>query len=222
MKKAYKCFYGICLLGCLTACSDWDEHYGTAGTTDAAEGTVSLWQQIKANPDLSDFAQVLEETKIFRQHRKTPVSYADLLDGGQSFTVVAPVNGTFDKDALLEMVQTAQGDSVVEKSFVQNHLSRSLSSVTKEDKRVLLLNMKYAEYADGMIEGVTITSPNQRARNGVLHVAASQIPYERNLYETLRDDEQLSGIGAVLHRYDEDYFDAVLTIKLFINAASYE
>lgn len=208
MKKAYKCFYGICLLGCLTACSDWDEHYGTAGTTDAAEGTVSLWQQIKANPDLSDFAQVLEETKIFRQHRKTPVSYADLLDGGQSFTVVAPVNGTFDKDALLEMVQTAQGDSVVEKSFVQNHLSRSLSSVTKEDKRVLLLNMKYAEYADGMIEGVTITSPNQRARNGVLHVAASQIPYERNLYETLRDDELLSGIGAALHRYDEDYFDA--------------
>lgn len=208
MKNVYKSFLGICLLGCLTACSDWDEHYGTVGTDDASQGTTSLWQQIKDNPDLSDFAQVLEETKIFRQHRKTPVSYADLLSGGQLFTVIAPVNGTFDKDALLEMVQTAQGDSVVEKSFVQNHLSRSLNSITKDDKRMLLLNNKYAETADGMVEGIAITTPNLRAKNGVLHIAAAHIPYERNLYETLSDDEQLSGIGAVLHRYDEDYFDA--------------
>jgi G3E family GTPase len=28
MKNVYKSFLGICLLGCLTACSDWDEHYG--------------------------------------------------------------------------------------------------------------------------------------------------------------------------------------------------
>lgn len=208
MKKVYKSFYGICLLGCLTACSDWDEHFGVTGTSGASESNVTLWQQIKENPELSDFAQVLEETKIFRQHRKTAVSYADLLEGGQAFTVVAPANGTFDKEALLEMVQTAQGDSVVEKSFVQNHLSRSLSSITKEDKRMLLLNNKFAEFADGMIEGVAITTPNQRAKNGVLHVAASYIPYERNLYETLRDDAELSPIGDVLHKYDEDYFDA--------------
>ena len=73
---------------------------------------------------------------------------------------------------------------------------------------MLLLNNKYAETADGVVEGIAITTPNLRAKNGVLHIAAAHIPYERNLYETLSDDEQLSGIGAVLHRYDEDYFDA--------------
>ena len=170
--------------GCLTACSDWDDHFNNTGGGEVGSNTT-LWQQIKENPDLSDFAQVLEETKIFRQHKKTSVSYAQLLDGGQTFTVVAPVNGTFDKDALLELVQTAQGDSVVEKSFVFNHLSRSLSSVTKKEKRVLLLNNKYADFGDGMIEGVAMKTPNQRAKNGMLHVAVTALPYERNLYEML-------------------------------------
>lgn len=196
--------------GCLmTACSDWDDHFNNAGSGETGSNTT-LWQMIKENPQLSDFAQVLEETKVFRQHKKTSVSYAQLLDGGQSFTVVAPVDGSFDKDALLAMVQTAQGDSVVEKSFIFNHLSRSLSSVTPDDKnkRVLLLNSKYADFEAGKIEGVTLLAPNQRAKNGMLHIAETPVPYERNLYEMLCDKDELAPIGAVLRSYEEDYFDA--------------
>ena len=123
---------------CLIAsCSDWDDHFNGAGNGEAGSN-VTLWQMIKENPQLSDFAEVLEETKVFRQHKKTSVSYAQLLDGGQSFTVVAPVNDSFDKDTLLKMVQTAQGDSVVEKSFIFNHLSRSLSSITPERSAPLI------------------------------------------------------------------------------------
>lgn len=193
---------------CLMAsCSDWDDHFSNAGSDEFGSNTT-LWQMIKENPQLSDFAEVLEETKVFRQHKKTSVSYAQLLDGGQSFTVVAPVNGSFEKDTLLSMVQTAQGDSVVEKSFIFNHLSRSLSSVTTEDKRVLLLNSKYADFEDGKIEGVTMLKPNQRAKNGMLHIAEKPVPYERNLYEMLCDKAELAPIGAILRGYEEDYFDA--------------
>ena len=110
----------------LTACSDWNDHY--EGTADAGSAGGTLWQQMKANPQLSDFCEVLEQTKVYRMHKKTPVSYADLLNSGQSFTVVAPVNGTFDKAALLQQVQTVTGDSAVEKSFAMNHISRSLIS----------------------------------------------------------------------------------------------
>ena len=78
----------------LTSCSDWNDHY--EGTADAAEG-ATLWEQLKANPQLSDFCNVLEQTKVYRMHKKTPVSYADLLNGGQAFTVMAPVNNTFNK-----------------------------------------------------------------------------------------------------------------------------
>ena len=156
--------YAIPLLaGCLAACSDWDDHFVNAGNSVAGSNTT-LWEQIKANPDLSDFSQVLEETKIFRKHKKTSVSYAQLLDGGQSFTVVAPVNGTFNKDSLLNLVQTAQGDSVVETSFIFNHLSRSLTSVSDEENRMLLLNKKYAKFSEGMIEGIAMAASNQRVK----------------------------------------------------------
>ena len=70
----------------LTACSDWNDHYEGAAGDGAANGT--LWQQLKANPQLSDFCEVLEQTKVYRMHKKTPVSYADLLSSGQTFLAV--------------------------------------------------------------------------------------------------------------------------------------
>lgn len=187
------------------ACADWDDHYDGDGTERVDQ---TLWQQLKANNQLSDFCQVLDETKVFRMHKKTPVSYADLLNSGQSFTVVAPTNGTFNKDSLLQLVQTAQGDSVVERFFVHNHLSRSLNSLEQGTKNMLLLNKKHVTLADGMIEGVNITSSNVRAKNGILHVATRPLPYQRNLYEMLSDNSELSEIGKVLRQYEEDYFDA--------------
>lgn len=189
----------------LVSCTEWDDHYegDHLGTVDQ-----TLWQQLKSNTQLSDFCQVLEQTKIFRMHKKTPVSYADLLNSGQSFTVVAPVNGTFNKDSLLQLVQTAQGDSVVERFFVLNHLSRSLSSIEQDNKKMLLLNKKHVTMEDGSIEGVNLTSYNLRAKNGILHVAARPLPYQRSLYESLSDKEELSSIGKILRQYEEDYFDA--------------
>lgn len=189
----------------LVSCTEWDDHYegDHVGTVDQ-----TLWQQLKSNTQLSDFCQVLEQTKIFRMHKKTPVSYADLLNSGQSFTVVAPVNGTFNKDSLLQLVQTAQGDSVVERFFVLNHLSRSLSSIEQDSKKMPLLNKKHVTLENGTIEGVNLTSYNLRAKNGILHVAARPLPYQRSLYESLSDKEELSSIGKILRQYEEDYFDA--------------
>jgi hypothetical protein len=91
-----------------TACADWNDHYGDSATE--SNGGVTLWQQMQSEAQLSDFCKVLEETKVFRMHKKTVVSYADLLNSGQSFTVVAPVNGSFNCDSLLQLVQTNQGD----------------------------------------------------------------------------------------------------------------
>lgn len=188
------------------ACSEWTDHYD--GAESAEGGNLTLWQQLKANSQLSDFCQVLEQTKVFRMHKKTPVSYADLLDGGQSFTIVAPVNGSFNKDSLLQLVQTAQGDSVVERFFVFNHLARSLNSVGAVPTSMLLLNKKHVALADGTIEGVRLTTPNVHAKNGVLHIAERPLPYQRNLYETLCDLPEFKDLGSNLRQYEEDEFDA--------------
>ena len=197
--------------GLLSACSDWDDHYEA---TAAAEGSnLTLWQQMSEEPQLSDFRQVLEQTKVFRMHKKTPVSYADLLDAGQSFTVVAPVNGTFNRDSLLQLVQTAQGDSMVEKNFVKNHLSRTLVSVSPEEQTMRLMNDKYVSVGNGQIEGISMSAPNKHAKNGVLHVAGQPLPYTRSLYEALCDLPQFAAIGRQLRQYEEDYFDADASVS---------
>ncbi|MBQ5579060.1 MAG: fasciclin domain-containing protein, partial [Prevotella sp.] len=187
------------------SCSEWNDHYEGNGLEQVDQ---TLWQQLKGNSQLSDFCQVLQETKVFRMHKKTPVSYADLLNSGQSFTVVAPLNGTFNKDSLLQLVQTAQGDSVVERYFVHNHLSRSLNSTGLDSKTMLLLNKKHVTLEEGSIEGVNLANSNIRAKNGILHVATRPLPYQRSLYETLSDIPELSSIGKILRQYEEDYFDA--------------
>jgi hypothetical protein len=146
-------------------------------------------------------------------HKKTVVSYADLLNSGQSFTVVAPVNGSFNCDSLLRLVETNQGDSVVEKSFVLNHISRSTTSLKPDYQSMLLLNSKYVTMGGNSIQGVTVKDANKHAMNGVLHVTNSPLPYQINLYEALCDLPEMSGIGNVLRQYDEDYFDADASVS---------
>ena len=193
------------MVASMTSCSDWNDHYEATDASDG--GNSTLWQLMQNDAQLSDFCQVLEQTKVFRMHRKTSVSYADLLNSGQSFTVVAPVNGSFDRDALLQQVQTNQGDSVVEKSFVLNHISRSATSLKPVGQSMLLLNSKHITLQDGNIQGVAVVKGNQHALNGVLHVTREPLPYTLNLYEALCDMPDMASIGAFLHQYEWDEFD---------------
>ncbi len=192
-------------------CTDWNDHYDGAGLESGSNTT--LWQELSQNPQVSDFCSVLSQTKVFRQHKKTPVSYADLLSSGQSFTVIAPLNDTFDRDSLILLAQTAQGDSLVEKSFIQNHIARSLNSITPDAQSFRMLNTKHLKVEGNEIEGVRILSPNQHAKNGVLHVAERAMPFHRNLYELLCDDPNLNDVGSRLRTYEEDYFDADASVS---------
>lgn len=189
----------------LTACSDWNDHYESAADGGAASGT--LWEQMKSNPQLSDFCDVLEQTKVYRMHKKTPVSYKDILSGGQAFTVLAPVNGTFNKDSLLQLVQTVIGDSAVEKGFVKNHITRSLASLTPTSTRLLMLNQKHLWMENGKVDEVPISVANTRTSNGIFHVLEHGLQYKHNLYELFCDYPSLSVIGDNLRHFNEDVFD---------------
>jgi hypothetical protein len=113
----------------------------------------------------------------------------------------------------LQLVKTNQGDSVVEKFFVLNHISRSAQSMTAHNEQMLLLNSKYVQIGNGEIQGVTVTDGNQHAKNGVLHVTARPLPYQYNLYEALNDRPELAVVGKQLRKYDEDYFDADASVS---------
>lgn len=186
----------------LTSCSDWDDHYD-ASTTEGSN--ISLWDEIQQHPELSDFAEVLSNTKVFRQHKKSATSYADILMGGQSLTIMAPVNGTFNKDSLLKEVQTAKGDSAVERFFVMNHITRSPRSAV--DSRFRTLNNKWNTITPTAINNVAIKDANLHCKNGILHILSSQLPYNHTIYETLTQFSQFNSIGARVSHYNQDIFD---------------
>lgn len=187
------------------ACTDWDDHYDASASGEGSQ--LTLWQAIEQNPKLSDFSQVMQKTKVFRQHKKTSVSYADLLSGGQTFTVLAPVNGTFNKDSLLALIETAQGDSSVERTFVLNHLSRHAVSDDGQPQEMMLANGKRITIGAGKVGEVNITSANNRQHNGVLHVVERQVPCAYNLYEAMSNLPQFAAVGGFLRQYEEDEFD---------------
>jgi len=208
-------FMAFCV-GCGTvaltaACSDWDDHYEEPLTQ--ADGQQTLFQAIQQNKDLSDFHEVLSKTMVIRQHRKTNVSYADLLNGGQTFTVFAPVNGSFDKDSVLALLETDKGDSMVVRSFVGNHLSYSLANNTKTPTDFFLLNSKRATVGNGSVLGVDLGENNVRATGGILHVLKGTLPYRPNLYEAMVNDARYEKIGEQLSSYEEDEFSPNLSVE---------
>lgn len=214
--------------GFLSSCSDWEDHY----ENEAASGAnLTLWDAIKQRSDLSDFAEVLEKTKVFRQHKKTPVSYADVLKGGRSFTLFAPVNGTFNKDSILSLVNTAKGDSAVERFFVWNHLSQNLVSSDGTNKKFRMLNYKNVSFADNnTVNEVSVKESNIHSKNGIMHVMNSQLPYKKTIYEALVALPQFKSHGEFLASYNEDVFDEDASVssgvvdgkKVYVDSVMYE
>lgn len=206
-----------CCVGCgsvalTTACSDWDDHYEEP-VTHQAGGGLTLWQTIQQNENLTDFAEVLSKTMVFKQHKKTSVSYADLLNGSQAFTVLAPVNGTFNKDSVLNLLQTNRGDSMVVRSFVGNHLSYSLTSNMESPKEFFLMNSKRATIGNGMALDVPLKEYNIPAKGGLLHVLERTLPYRHNLYEILLNDPSYAHLGEQLASYEEDEFSPTQSVE---------
>ncbi len=209
----------------MTSCSDWDDHYADSAS---AGNSATIWEMIQQRPELSDFAEVLSNTKVFRHHKKTSVSYSDYINGNRSLTVFAPVNGTFDKQALLNQLQTNEGDSMVEQFFVLNHIVDAPQSATEQKLR--MLNNKYVDVNETSANGIAFKSTDLHSRNGVLHVIEKPLPYMKTIYETFTSDDRFTGLGNILKGFNEDHFNEEASIssgivdgiKVYVDSVTYE
>ena len=200
--KLYKLFYaGVVSCGiaaALTACTDtWEEHYESLGDNSGMhEG--SLWQAIKSNPDLSNFASVIEGC-----------DFAKTLDGSQVFSVFAPTNANFSQaeaQALIASYRQQVQDSVVEenntvlKEFIQNHIALynySVSSASNDS--IMLMNGKYALLKSKELSGVNLIEKNQLYSNGVLYTIEEPIGYLSNVFEYISKDADLDSLHSFLY-----------------------
>lgn len=193
---------GICFLMTLSmlfaACTDvWNGHYDVDNQKQLADKT--LWEEIEARPELKPFADCLKQ-----------YGYDEVLNGDQMFTVFAP-QGAIDVEGL--------SSEKVREEFIQNHIARFSHSANNAtvDKEVLMLNEKFINFTkagDGYTFGESmLAEKNVLAKNGVLHVIGSQVPFFYNIWEYLTTDTAYSKIREFLYSFDEAELDEEASVK---------
>ncbi len=180
----------------LMACSDdWDDHYETGKGS-----SLSIWQTIEANHDLSNFARILKAC-----------GYDKNLNGNQSYTVFALDNNTLtdhETDSLIGEYNRQKGkgvrdnDNTVVHQVVQNHIALYRHSVSEfSNDTIVMMNGKYEPMTAGGINGNAFTDKSISCANGELYQLAGRISYFPNIYEYLGKDEDLDSVYAFLRSY---------------------
>ena len=124
----------------VTACSD--DHFDVVAQGQADQ---TLWENIKADKNLSQFQDLLSRITVMKSEndKAATLKFSELLASNQSFTVVAPLNGTFDYKAWSDTINKAnllRADEATEREgrqlmyiasnqFAMNHIARFNSNL---------------------------------------------------------------------------------------------
>lgn len=204
MKKIYRNAMAVMALamGALTtACSDWDDHY-VADVSTQGNANATIWENIQAESQLSQFATLLKK-----------VGFDQNLNASQTYTVWAPLNGTFDYDRLM---QTSNDTLLTE--FVENHVARSnFPAVGTVDEKIYLLNEKTVPFQGNgsyTMSDVPVATANIASKNGVIHTLQGKLPFLPNIYESMNSVLfPIDSIANFIHQYDRRELNANLSVE---------
>ena len=180
------------------SCTDtYDEHYDNSG---ASLPEKTLKELIAENDKLSTFSKLIEIA-----------AYDSLFSSSQVFTVWVPLNDALS-DVRLESIDREQA-----RLIVGNHFARfNNSTATPDNKLIRMRNNKTFFFSEGasVFGGAKIAQKDILAKNGVLHILESQIPYFPNLYEYIKTNPNTSKLAEFLSSFDEEIFDESLSIPI--------
>ncbi|MBR6180284.1 MAG: fasciclin domain-containing protein [Prevotella sp.] len=190
-KNLYKTVLGLAMATLtLTGCSDeWDDHYSTS-TKEVQGGT--LWDAIRQDPNLSNFASVA-----------TACGYDKALASTQVFTVFAPTNDVFsssDAEALIQTYNSQKGridddENTTIKEFLQNHIALYNYSVSsRSNDSIVMMNGKYALLEPGSISGTPFVKANELHNNGVLFKVGAPLKFFPNVFEYMSKNSELDSL----------------------------
>lgn len=216
-------------LAVFAACSD--DHFDVAVNGNSDQ---TLWQNIKADPNLSEFADLMSRITLMKSEndRSAVLKFNELLDQNQSFTLVAPVNGSFDYKAWSDTIAKAnllreneeterQGRNLMylaSNQFAMNHVARFAHNL-EENRTVHLLNGKNVQTTPGFFNEVSMTGDKLVGSNGSLYKLAGINPFAYNLYDYLAFDPDLSDLNAYIKdpAIDKETFSESMSIPGSIN-----
>ena len=190
-------------VGLCVACSDkWDEHY----SIDPSVPQQTMLELIKGNPEASNFLKVLENTTVMNGDKLGEITYKELLDGDQFFTLWLPLNSSLSADEweiYMKAGKTKAENTETVRKFLNNHLSRFKYSADGTLKTVIMMSNKRYLMSDDYIDEAEISDVNEPCTNGIIHSISSKLPYSKNIYEYLIDDDSpyKDNLGAFIKKY---------------------
>ena len=207
-------FWGVAALFGVTACSDDHFDIQTAGPV----GSKTIWQNIEEQPQLDSLAMILSRTVVMKDEndQKSVLTYAELLNQSQSFTVFAPLNGTYNAKQYIDLLNeadnlmasgTEEGKAqalalryTVSNQFAGNHIARFNYESNQSAQDVRMLNSKLCEFnaGDKLFNGVSLSSDEYKASNGTMRVLNGQSRFRNNIYDFMENDSRFSDIYAYL------------------------
>ena len=165
------------------SCSDFND-FNTVPTAVDPAADQTLWENISGNPELSDFKAVLER-----------VGYDKVLDASRTYTVWAPVNGSFNPDSL-----AAVSEEKIVKEFLNNLIADYAHRETDpNDTVVYMLNEKLLKFTGKNSTALAFDAqrilPNMKnpsvynypSSNGLLYVVSSPSVFRYNGYEYIAE-----------------------------------
>ncbi|MCR4921718.1 MAG: hypothetical protein K5945_08455 [Bacteroidaceae bacterium] len=166
-----------------------------------SENTTTLWDAIKAQPNLKKFAAILE-AGIYYTSKGKPSSglhLSQLLEGAVPLSVYAPADAAISDEKYAELLALAKTDGWrLQQEFAFNHISPQEGSDAGNGGLQML---------NGKIVGInanSLTPVNQEVNNGLLYVLSSCFDYAPNLEEYLQAGapdctlarDYMTGLGA--------------------------
>ena len=184
------------------SCTDFDDYNEAYTGEGSATAGQTLWQNISANENLSDFASLLQKT-----------GYDEKLKGSQFYTVWAPVNGSYDYNAI-----AAHDSTWLVQRFLNNHIANfNYLSTGDINRRVHTLNEKsFAFVGNGSsftFDGKQILSACQPSLNGTLYALDGYVEYFPNVYEYIFDVEGCDSIASYFKKYEITYLDKEASVE---------
>ena len=214
MKKIFTvATLAVCGAMFIASCTDdWDDHYDAVSQTGTGGSTMAYLQA-----HASDFAEIVKAA-----------GYDQKLISSQVLTILAPQNGSFDKNELLRMIQSGDKQEVVER-FLENHILLYNVSMNNEEKTVSLLNEKkihFGTQAEKEIGGVEVLQENVVCNNGIIHILKDELEYKPNVMEQISDNykkyladnglvdsNDIISLYSVLRTYDADSLDEMKSVE---------
>ncbi|MCR4995446.1 MAG: hypothetical protein K6A32_08785 [Bacteroidales bacterium] len=202
-----------------SACSDeWDDHY--EGSLDTSADAPSLYEQVKADPDLTNLLRVVDH-----------VGYNAVLSSPQTLTLWAPAITSDQADSIISLYEeqkrllvtmpdgsqrnTKDKDNTAITQFMQNHLAlfgHSVSS-TYEDT-IRMMNGKYMLLTNNSLNGIPFQEKNIVANNGIMYKLGSKEPFFPNVREAMSLESSLKSIASYYRQFDEYELDESSSVQM--------